>query len=261
MNGMGSSRQHHGEGGWRTGSWRAGDTHGMTAAIRALTLDLDDTLWPVAPIIQRAEQVLSDWLQVHAPATAARYPVAGMRRLRAEIEVRHPALVHDLTALRRRAIHEALASCGDDVALTDPAFDLFMAERHRVTLYDDVLPALERLAARFPLLALSNGNADVALTGVGHCFVGRVGAREAGVAKPDPRIFAVACEALALPAEAVLHVGDSWQHDVLGARAAGLHSAWVRRGAALPDGVRDKPGPGWHVHVEDLHALADELGV
>lgn len=233
----------------------------MTAAIRALTLDLDDTLWPVAPIIERAEQVLHDWLQVQAPATAARYPVAGMRRLRAEIEVRHPELVHDLTALRRHAIQEALASCGDDVALTDQAFDLFMAERHRVTLYDDVLPALERLAARFPLLALSNGNADVALTGVGHCFVGRVGAREAGVAKPDPRIFAAACEALALPADAVLHVGDSWHHDVLGARAAGLHSAWVHRGLVPPHGADGLAGSGWHVQVEDLHALAQVLNV
>lgn len=233
----------------------------MTAAIRALTLDLDDTLWPVAPIIQRAELALFDWLQVHAPATAARYPVAGMRRLRAEIEVRYPELVHDLTALRRRAIHEALSSCGDDVSLTDPAFDLFMAERHRVTLYDDVLPALERLAARFPLLALSNGNADVALTGVGHCFVGRVGAREAGVAKPDPRIFAMACETLALPADAVLHVGDSWHHDVLGARAAGLHSAWVHRGAPRPEGADDPSGSGWHLQVEDIDALAQALGV
>lgn len=249
------------EGGRGHRSWWSSDTHGMTAAIRALTLDLDDTLWPVAPIIQRAEQALFDWLQVHAPATAARYPVAGMRRLRAEIEVRHPELVHDLTVLRRRAIHEALASCGDDVALTDRAFDLFMAERHRVTLYDDVLPALERLAARFPLLALSNGNADVALTGVGHCFVGRVGAREAGVAKPDPRIFAVACEALALPADAVLHVGDSWHHDVLGARAAGLHSAWVHRGAPRPEGADDAAGSGWHVQVEDIDALAQALGV
>lgn len=232
----------------------------MTDAIRALTLDLDDTVWPVAPIIRRAEQALFDWLALHAPATAARYPVVGMRQLRAQIEVRHPELVHDLTALRRRAIHEALSSCGDDVSLTDAAFDCFMAERHRVTLYDDALHALERLAARYPLLALSNGNADVALTGVGHCFVGRLGAREAGVAKPDPRIFALGCEALGVPADAVLHVGDSWHHDVLGADAAGLHTAWVHRGAVLPDGTPAVSGPGWHVQVQDLHALADALG-
>ena len=39
--------------------------------VRALTLDLDDTLWPVWPIIDRAEQVLHDWLASNAPLTAA----------------------------------------------------------------------------------------------------------------------------------------------------------------------------------------------
>mgnify|MGYP003353772201 CR=1 FL=1 len=33
---------------------------------RALTLDLDDTLWPVWPAIERAEAVLHDWLKAHA---------------------------------------------------------------------------------------------------------------------------------------------------------------------------------------------------
>jgi putative hydrolase of the HAD superfamily len=38
--------------------------------IRAITLDLDDTLWPIGPTIRRAEAVLQAWLQEHAPATA-----------------------------------------------------------------------------------------------------------------------------------------------------------------------------------------------
>ena len=39
--------------------------------IRAITLDLDDTLWPVWPTIHRAEDVLRAWLDTHAPRTAA----------------------------------------------------------------------------------------------------------------------------------------------------------------------------------------------
>lgn len=227
---------------------------------RALTLDLDDTLWPVAPVIERAEQALHAWLLEHAPATAARFPVDAMQRWRADIGRLQPALVHDLTALRRLSISRALAACGDDPALADAAFDVFIAERHRVDFYDDVLPALERLARRYPMLALSNGNADVGLVGLGRLFVGRVGAREAGVAKPDPRIFAAACEVLGRPPAQVLHVGDDWQLDVLGARQAGLHSAWVHRGAPAP--VDDGPAPTWGVHlrVRDLAALADALG-
>jgi putative hydrolase of the HAD superfamily len=44
--------------------------HKSTTGIEAITLDLDDTLWPVAPTIAGAEQDLFDWLCAHAPKTA-----------------------------------------------------------------------------------------------------------------------------------------------------------------------------------------------
>jgi putative hydrolase of the HAD superfamily len=40
--------------------------------IAAITLDLDDTLWPIEPVIARAEERLDAWLKIHCPrATAA----------------------------------------------------------------------------------------------------------------------------------------------------------------------------------------------
>ncbi|HNJ46754.1 MAG TPA: HAD family hydrolase, partial [Ottowia sp.] len=39
--------------------------------IRAITLDLDDTLWPVWPTIARAEDALRAWLHTRAPRTAS----------------------------------------------------------------------------------------------------------------------------------------------------------------------------------------------
>src|ERR671937_164738 len=62
---------------------------------------------------------------------------------------------------------------------------------------------------------------------------------EVGVAKPDPAIFRAALERLGARAEDSLHVGDSVENDVAGARAAGLDAVLVaRNGAAAPDGVR-----------------------
>ena len=58
----------------------------MNFPVRAITLDLDDTLWPFAPIGARIEQVLHDWMREHSPATAAMYPVAAMRELVKNIE-------------------------------------------------------------------------------------------------------------------------------------------------------------------------------
>lgn len=232
----------------------------MATQPRALTLDLDDTLWPVAPVIERAEQRLHEWMLAHAPCTAREFPIEAMRRWRAEIGRQEPALAHDLTALRRLSIERALARCGEDPALAQPAFELFIEARHQVEFYEDALPALERLARRYPVLALSNGNADVERIGLGRLFVGRLGAREAGFGKPDLRIFQAGCRLLDCSPDGVLHVGDDWHLDVQGARAAGLHSAWVHRGAARPEGAWETPSTGLHLEVHDMTALADALG-
>ena len=54
--------------------------------VSAITLDLDDTLWPFAPIGMRVEQVLHDWLATHCPRTAERFPAPRMRDLRDQEE-------------------------------------------------------------------------------------------------------------------------------------------------------------------------------
>jgi FMN hydrolase / 5-amino-6-(5-phospho-D-ribitylamino)uracil phosphatase len=41
--------------------------------IKAISLDLDDTLWPILPVLERAEKALLDWLGEHAPMTAAMF--------------------------------------------------------------------------------------------------------------------------------------------------------------------------------------------
>jgi HAD superfamily hydrolase (TIGR01509 family) len=48
-----------------------------------------------------------------------------------------------------------------------------------------------------------------------------------GAAKPDRRIFQAALDELQLPAEACVYVGDRYECDVQGARAAGMGAVWV----------------------------------
>jgi putative hydrolase of the HAD superfamily len=221
----------------------------------ALTFDLDDTLWPIWPAITRAEGVLHRWLAEHAPATAARFDLAGLRALRNRVAVENPQWLHDLSAMRRESLRLALLEAGDDGGLAESAFEVFFAERQRVELYADVLPALQRLAARFPLMALSNGNADIGRIGLGEYFIGGLSAREFGVAKPDPRIFREACRQLGLQSSAVLHVGDDLTMDVQGALDAGLQAAWVHRSPEAPAAA--PPGASrW----TELQSLAEHLG-
>lgn len=225
--------------------------------IQALTLDLDDTLWPVWPAIERAEQVLHDWLGRHAPATARRYDTRALRQLREQVGQAHPDRAHDLSWLRLHSIEQALRLSGDDPALATPAFDRFFEQRQRVELYADVPAALARLSQRHPVLALTNGNADLARIGLSGWFVGTLSAREFGQGKPHAAFFHAACARLGLPPDQVLHVGDDWALDIEGAWAAGQPAAWIHRHgpATPPPGATARP---WAA-LPDLAALAERL--
>lgn len=224
--------------------------------VAAVTLDLDDTLWPIAPLIERAESAMHDWLRQHAPAVTARYDIEAMRGLRESVAQQRPEYAHDFTWLRRHSIGVALRECGADPSLADGAFEAFFAARNAVELYEEVDDALARLASRFPLLALTNGNADLARTGIARHFRGVVSARLCGVAKPDRRIFEVACAQLGVTAPQVLHVGDDWLLDVQGARQAGLRVAWLSR-SPVPHDHPSRDDGTWT--VAHLGEVADAL--
>src|SRR3954469_16780922 len=204
------------------------------ARIKAISLDLDDTLWPIWPTIERAEKVLHDWLVDNAPMTAALFSTpSALRDIRDYMATNRPELKHDLSSVRRESIRLALYRAGEDPLLAEAAFEVFFAERQRVMLFDDALPALEFLAGRYPIVALSNGNADVHRVGIGRFFRASISAREFGVGKPDPRIFLAACGAVDVQPDQVLHIGDDVTLDALGALNAGMQAAWLNRSDQL----------------------------
>ena len=224
--------------------------------IRALTLDLDDTLWPVLPALERADQAVDDWLQQHHPAVARAWPIEAMRELRARVASERLDLAHDFTTQRQLTLQHAFASCGIDTAPIDVLWEIYFAARNSVELYPDSLPALQRITARWPVASLTNGNADLERIGIHTHFAHHVSARDSGVAKPDARIFEATAELLGVAPGEILHVGDDPHMDVVGARDAGLHTAWINRDR--------KPwpadlGPAPELDLPDMAALADWL--
>jgi putative hydrolase of the HAD superfamily len=223
--------------------------------IQAITLDLDDTLWPIWPTIAEAELRLQEWLGSKAPATAALFSSPQQRHiLREQAAAAWPQRHHDLSFMREEMIRLGLLASGEDQGLAEPAFAVFFAARQEVKLFEDSLPALKRLCARWPLLALSNGNADVDRIGIGAYFCGSVSARDVGAAKPDARIFQAAAAKLRVPPQAILHVGDDESLDVLGALQAGMQTVWVNRSDKLWS-FDQQPGIG----VTSMAELCDML--
>ena len=197
--------------------------------IRAVLFDLDDTLWPIVPVIVRAELDLYEWLQTHAPAVARDHSIDSLRERRAALLASEPAYRIDLLSLRHAGLTEAFQQCGADMALVDRAIAVFNASRNAVTPYDDVLPGLLKLGGYVALGSISNGSADLEAIGLAEHFKVSISAREFGCAKPDPAIFHAACAALqVLPSEAV-YVGDDPALDIEGAQQAGLRAVWMNR--------------------------------
>ena len=222
--------------------------------IQAISFDFDDTLWPVEPVIHRAERVLKQWFEAHAPAVLERYDDAGLHAVRQRVGEANPELMHDMTALRIKMIRVLLDSVGEPPERATEAFEVFYEARNTVTCYEDVATGLARLAARYRLIGLTNGNGRPAPTGGLEHLEHTVYAREVGCAKPDPRIFAHTADYLQLPPAAILHVGDHPDADVLGARAAGFQATWLNRGQGAWPITAQAP-----VAVGCLDELADRL--
>ena len=224
--------------------------------IRALTLDLDDTLWPVLPALERADRDLDAYLRKHYPDVARAWPIPAMRALRAEVAAERTDLAHDFTAQRHITMQRAFTACGIDEAPLEALWEVYFSARNSVELYPDSLPALQRITRRWPVVSLTNGNADLDRIGIRAHFTHHVCARDEGVAKPDARIFVAAAGRLGLAPEEILHVGDDPELDVVGARDAGLRTAWINRAGHPWPGLL---GTAPDLDLRDMSALVDWL--
>lgn len=196
---------------------------------KAILFDLDDTLWPIAPVIVQAEQRLYAWLRAHAPKVAGRHTIESLREARLALLEREPRFHLDLAALRRAGLLAAFEECGEDCARVEHAMIEFLAARNDVTPYDDVLAGLEQLRGRVLVGSISNGNADLGAIGLSHHFKVQVAAHQLGCMKPDAAIFHAACRELGVAPEDAVYVGNDVLLDVQGAQRAGMRAVWMNR--------------------------------
>jgi FMN hydrolase / 5-amino-6-(5-phospho-D-ribitylamino)uracil phosphatase len=229
----------------------------MLHNVRAVAFDLDNTLWDVGPVIERAELRLHQWLSEHCPRIPERVSIERMRDARATLAREEPHNAHDFTYLRIASLARHARECGYDEEVAQRAFDVFFAARNEVELFADVRPALERLRSRYALATLSNGNADLVCIGLAEFFVLSLNARQVGVGKPHPRCFERLAHELHLDPHQIVYVGDDPVLDVEAARASGFATAWVNRFALQwPPALAPAD-----LVVTDCTQLADSLGV
>jgi putative hydrolase of the HAD superfamily len=219
----------------------------VTAALRGILFDLDDTLADSAAAEERVwhdvARVIADHLPgVDRPELRARYVEALHRH--------YPDLAAgrtDVIAFRRVRLADAVAPWGE---LDDDLFEAYLAEKARIP--DQITPfpraiatvrALRRSGVRVGVL--TNGPSrhqrrKLDASGIGREVDAIAISEELGVAKPDAEAFAKALALLGTEAAETAMVGDSLENDVLGALEAGLAAAvWIpgRRSGELPPGA------------------------
>jgi putative hydrolase of the HAD superfamily len=110
------------------------------------------------------------------------------------------------------------------------------AEHRRFNLWrkvpDGLVAAVAELRARgVPVAVVSNSEGQLQTLfdnlGIGDAFDLVVDSHHVGVEKPDPRIFEPVVGRFGVASADVLHLGDTWATDVVGARAAGLRVALI----------------------------------
>ena len=181
------------------------------------------------------------------PAALAAAAPAAWRHYNALVraaELDHPAAWRALIAHMLAGAH----ATGDVAAATawlyaqQPAANLF-----RKPIAPMVALARGLAAAGTRVAVVSNSEGGVAEllaeVGIADAFEVIVDSSRVGVAKPDPRIFAIALELLGVPDVArddCVHVGDSWEADVLGAHAAGFRAIIAPELVEIVDRERDE---------------------
>lgn len=201
----------------------------MPSCIKLLMFDLDDTLWPCKPTIIAAENTLYEWMQRRVPQITEHHDSETLFHKRCDFMRQRPDLMHDMSKLRIESLKALSDEIGLDYGWIDEAFEVFFHARQQVELYEDVAPALDLLAADYQLVAVTNGNADIALTGIDQWFEFAVSAAEVGHQKPHPLVFQTAMAKAGVTSAETVHIGDDEQRDIFGACELGVRTIWVNR--------------------------------
>ncbi len=197
--------------------------------LRALSFDLDYTLWDLDQVIERAEARTRAFLAARYPEAARCYTPARVAEARQQVLAEAPHIAHDLGELRLRTLRRITTGCGCPAVAAEQALAVFIDARNEVELYDDTRPVLDELYRRYVLVALTNGNADVGRIGIGHYFRASILASEVGAAKPSALMFETAMRHASARPHQLLHVGDDPETDVLGAARLGIRAVWLNR--------------------------------
>jgi len=228
------------------------------STIKALSFDLDDTLYPNNDVIAAAERAMQQRLQQLKPDLPHNDPQYWwqQRKLLAaqDAEIRHDVSRWRLLAVEQGLVAQGLSSC-EAGEVAELALGAFLQERTNISISAEIKQLLATLASRFPLVAITNGNADIQRMGLAAHFKFALRAGPDGRMKPFPDLFSHAATRLGIQPRHILHIGDHVRSDVLGALNAGCQAAWLNPANSPQPHPAKPPLVLPHLELRDLQQL------
>ena len=200
---------------------------------RIVSFDLDDTLWDLPPVIEKAEEALYQWMEAQVPAVTENNSRDHVREHRMAFAAANPGLKVDMTALRVESLKKLFSEHQVPTDRALEAFDVFYQARSAVTLYEGAVDILEKIAEHYYVVALTNGNADLKIAGIDHLFNDVQQASLTNPPKPDPTMFERTAQVFNVEPSTIIHIGDNAVADVQGGRNAGALSVWFNQSSQL----------------------------
>lgn len=199
--------------------------------IKAISFDADGTLWNFEKVMQHSlNHTLKELERIDVQA-AAMLDIEKMIKIRNRIAKELKGKVTNLEEVRLEAFRQTLKDIGrPNDALASHLNQVYLQHRFEdIELFDDVLPSLKALRAKYTLGILSNGNSYPERCGLERIFQFVIFSQDYGVEKPDSRLFQIAVEKAGCSKQQLLHVGDSLETDIVGAINAGIKCVWLNR--------------------------------
>jgi len=242
-------------------------------AANLITFDLDDTIFPVGPVVAGANKALFEHLKEIGCETSQDEYLKTAKQIRVELAAENKAITY--TELRKRTIRRELEKVLPQEQISDEvvnnSYDIWEEHRHiaaETHLYKDTVEMLKELKQKFPeavIGAITNGKGNpLKMASIQDYFDFCVSGEDDDVfplRKPNEGIYKVALERFKGLRESTteccwVHVGDDLANDVGASALCGAKAVWVDLDEEEYDqsaSSRDpnKPQPAWSTATKE----------
>ena len=196
---------------------------------KAISFDLDDTLYDNNPVIEKAEVDFLTYLTT-SYSQLEQLDERKWHLYKSIIVKEKPELKHDVTLWRKEILKRIMVVYGmpvvNAIKYSEIALKEFIRLRSNLTVPVKSIKLLNTLAAHYPVVGITNGNVDTQQIGLDDKFSFILSAGNGLKSKPHVDLFQQAALQLDIKIEEILHVGDHLITDVYGAQNNNAQAVW-----------------------------------